>query len=150
MRELALQSHRHAIFDGRKLVMQRDLDAAVEDYIPPVRADPDMVRYMELLSVAGTTSRQLLTEEKWEKEHPPGDFSNLPKITTQLPLYNEFNVAERAIRAIAAFDYPTHLHQIQVLDDSDDETCALVDSVAEELLEKGIWIDAFSQIFFTI
>ena len=88
-----------------------------------------------------TRARQLLTEERWEQEHPPGDFSNLPKITTQLPLYNEFNVAERAIRAIAAFDYPTHLHQIQVLDDSDDETCALVDSVAEELLEKGIWID---------
>ena len=35
-----------------------------------------------------TRARQLLTEEKWEKEHPPGDFSNLPKITTQLPLYN--------------------------------------------------------------
>ena len=88
-----------------------------------------------------TRARQLLAEEAWKEAHPPGDHSNLPKITTQLPLYNEYNVAERAIRAIAAFDYPPHLHQIQVLDDSNDETVALVDSVAEELREKGIWID---------
>jgi len=88
-----------------------------------------------------TLVRQLLTEEAWEKQHPAGVSTNLPKITTQLPIYNEYNVAERAIRAIAAFDYPPHLHQIQVLDDSDDETCALVDSVAEELRKKGLWID---------
>lgn len=86
-------------------------------------------------------TRQLLAEEVWKKEHPLGVSTDLPKITTQLPIYNEYNVAERAIRAIAAFDYPPHLHQIQVLDDSDDETRALVDSVAEELREKGIWID---------
>ena len=88
-----------------------------------------------------TYARQRGVEEAWKRAHPPGVSDKLPKITTQLPLYNEYNVAERALRAIAAFDYPAHLHQIQVLDDSDDETRALVDSVAAELREKGVWID---------
>ena len=83
---------------------------------------------------AETRARQLLTEKDWIP-------SSLPKITTQLPIYNELNVAERALRAIAAFDYPPHLHQIQVLDDSTDETRDLIDRVAAELREKGIWID---------
>ncbi len=88
-----------------------------------------------------TRDRQRAAEAEWQLKHPSGDSSNLPRITTQLPLYNEYNVAERAIRAIASFDYPPDLHQIQILDDSDDETRALVDSVAQELGEKGLWID---------
>ena len=88
-----------------------------------------------------TRIRQQLAEDTWNQAHPPGDGSQLPNITTQLPLYNEFNVAERAIRAIAAFDYPPELHQIQILDDSTDETRELVDGISAELRRKGIWID---------
>lgn len=88
-----------------------------------------------------TRVRQERIEAEWNGAHPPGDSRNLPKVTTQLPLYNEFNVAERAIRAIAAFDYPHSLHQIQVLDDSTDETRDLVVRVAAELRAEGIWID---------
>jgi cellulose synthase/poly-beta-1,6-N-acetylglucosamine synthase-like glycosyltransferase len=88
-----------------------------------------------------TRTRQLLTQEAWEKAHPPDVSAGLPKVTTQIPIYNEFNVAERVIRAVAAFDYPTSLHQIQVLDDSTDETRALVDRVADALREEGVWID---------
>ena len=61
----------------------------------------------------------------------------LPCVTTQIPLYNELNVAERIIRAVAAFDYPPDKHEIQVLDDSTDETADLVDQVAAELREQG-------------
>ena len=67
----------------------------------------------------------------------------LPIVTTQIPLYNEFNVAERVIRAVAAMDYPRERHEIQVLDDSDDETCQLVDAVAEDLQQQGYWIQVF-------
>ncbi|NJR43064.1 MAG: glycosyltransferase [Akkermansiaceae bacterium] len=88
-----------------------------------------------------TKSRQRLLENAWGVAHPAGESANLPKITTQLPLYNELNVAERAIRSIAAFDYPHHLHQIQILDDSADETCELVDRIAAELRSAGVWID---------
>lgn len=88
-----------------------------------------------------TRSRQQAVETAWNLAHPPGEIANLPKITTQLPLYNELNVAERAIRAIAAFDYPNSLHQIQVLDDSTDETRELVDRIAAEIRATGVWID---------
>ncbi len=62
---------------------------------------------------------------------------SLPHVTTQIPLYNEANVAEGVIRAVAAIDYPAAKHEIQILDDSNDETCAIVDSVAKELQTAG-------------
>lgn len=81
------------------------------------------------------SARQRRLEAEWKQANLP-----LPKVTTQLPLYNELNVAERAIRAVAAFDYPRDLHQIQILDDSNDGTREIVDRVAAELFEKGIRI----------
>jgi len=59
-----------------------------------------------------------------------------PDVVTQLPLYNEANVAARVMRAAAAMEYPGR-HRIQVLDDSDDETVLVVDAVAEELQRDG-------------
>src|SRR5919202_7115740 len=46
----------------------------------------------------------------------------LPFITVQLPLFNELYVVERLLRAVTAIDYPRERLQIQVLDDSTDET----------------------------
>ena len=63
-----------------------------------------------------------------------------PVVTVQIPLRNERLVAERVIRAVAALDYP-HL-EIQVLDDSDDETVAIVDRVVAELRAGGTAIEA--------
>lgn len=65
------------------------------------------------------------------------DHTNLPPVTTQIAIYNEFNVAERAIRAACAMRYPEGLHEIQVLDDSTDETAGLVDGVVAELSAAG-------------
>jgi len=62
----------------------------------------------------------------------------LPKIATQIPLYNELNVAERIIRAVGAMEYPADRHEIQILDDSTDETRAAVDATAAELLARGL------------
>ena len=62
-----------------------------------------------------------------------------PEVLSQIPLYNESAVAERVIRAVAAIDYPKH--SIQVLDDSNDETMALVDSVVKELADEGVAIE---------
>lgn len=66
--------------------------------------------------------------------------SRCPAVLTQIPLYNESTVAERIIRAVAAIDYPKHA--IQVLDDSNDETCEIVDSVVAELQSQGVDITA--------
>lgn len=63
LREIVVQAWRHAGLAGRDVVHQEDLDFAVRDYIPPGKADPDTVRYMELLAVSFTTSRALLDEQ---------------------------------------------------------------------------------------
>jgi cellulose synthase/poly-beta-1,6-N-acetylglucosamine synthase-like glycosyltransferase len=63
--------------------------------------------------------------------------ADLPSVVTQIPLYNEYNVAERAIRAAVAMTYPAGRHTVQVLDDSTDETRRLVDQVVAELRAEG-------------
>lgn len=65
---------------------------------------------------------------------PPAE---LPRVTVQLPLFNERFVAERGIRAMAALDWPRERLQIQVLDDSTDNTAAIARRVVEELAESG-------------
>jgi cellulose synthase/poly-beta-1,6-N-acetylglucosamine synthase-like glycosyltransferase len=51
-----------------------------------------------------------------------GSFADLPAVTVQLPLYNEMYVVERLLDAVAGIRYPRDRYQIQVLDDSTDET----------------------------
>ena len=51
-----------------------------------------------------------------------GKFAELPAVTVQLPLFNEMYVAERLLDSVAAIRYPRDRYQIQVLDDSTDET----------------------------
>jgi cellulose synthase/poly-beta-1,6-N-acetylglucosamine synthase-like glycosyltransferase len=57
----------------------------------------------------------------------PPEPASWPTVTVQLPIYNERYVAERLIEACAALDYPRHLLQIQVLDDSTDDTATIID-----------------------
>ena len=61
-----------------------------------------------------------------------------PEVTVQLPLYNEPLVAERLIDACARLNYPTNKLEIQVLDDSTDETVKLVAARVEYWQSKGI------------
>lgn len=63
---------------------------------------------------------------------------DLPTVTVQLPLYNEATVVERLLDAVARFDYPTSKLEIQVLDDSTDETEALARRKVRELCDRGI------------
>ncbi|MBD3391049.1 MAG: glycosyltransferase [Chitinivibrionales bacterium] len=69
-----------------------------------------------------------------------GDESVYPKVVTQLPMYNEKTVAVRIIEAVAAMDYPRSKHEIQVLDDSTDETRQYVDDTVARLREQGVRI----------
>ena len=68
---------------------------------------------------------------------PKGSFSSLPRVTIQLPVYNEYYVVERLIRSVAQIDYPSELLEIQVLDDSTDETSNLAERVVKELQVDG-------------
>jgi len=68
------------------------------------------------------------------------DESAYPSVVTQLPMYNEQAVASRVIEACAAMDYPRSRHEIQVLDDSTDETRGYVDATVSKLKAQGIRI----------
>jgi cellulose synthase/poly-beta-1,6-N-acetylglucosamine synthase-like glycosyltransferase len=64
-----------------------------------------------------------------------------PRVTTQIPLYNEQTVARRVIEAAARMDYPPERHEIQILDDSSDGTREIVDRAAAELRERGYRVE---------
>jgi len=63
-----------------------------------------------------------------------------PLVVTQLPMYNERGVAARVIEATAEMEYPRSKHEIQVLDDSTDETREEVDRVVADLKASGVRI----------
>ena len=69
---------------------------------------------------------------------PRVDRSRLPSVTVQLPVYNELHVVERLIDAVAGLDYPRDRLQIQVLDDSTDETTRLAEARAAFHRERGV------------
>ena len=72
---------------------------------------------------------------------PVGQFDQLPRITVQLPIFNELYVVERLLQSVAALEYPRDLLQIQVLDDSTDETTAIASARVEELKARGFDIE---------
>jgi cellulose synthase/poly-beta-1,6-N-acetylglucosamine synthase-like glycosyltransferase len=66
------------------------------------------------------------------------DPATAPFVTVQLPMYNELYVADRIIETCAAFDYPTDKLQIQILDDSTDETRDVIAKKVAEVAATGI------------
>ncbi|MFQ6672666.1 MAG: cellulose synthase family protein, partial [Candidatus Tectimicrobiota bacterium] len=74
-------------------------------------------------------------EAFWSANHADG---HLPRVTVQLPIYNEQYVVDRLIKSVAALDYPHHLLEIQVLDDSTDETTPLVASLVAHYRARGL------------
>jgi cellulose synthase/poly-beta-1,6-N-acetylglucosamine synthase-like glycosyltransferase len=73
-----------------------------------------------------------LRKDKNEAKPDPINEADLPFVTVQLPLYNELYVVERLIDCISKFDYPKNKFEIQILDDSTDET---IDIVAKKVAE---------------
>jgi cellulose synthase/poly-beta-1,6-N-acetylglucosamine synthase-like glycosyltransferase len=69
---------------------------------------------------------------------PKPDLDEAPLVTIQLPLYNEYYVVERLINSICNIDYPTEKLEIQVLDDSTDETVDLVKEIVETKKAGGL------------
>lgn len=65
---------------------------------------------------------------------------SLPSVTVQLPIYNERYVVERLIDAVCALDYPRQRLDIQVLDDSDDDTARLAAACVARQAARGVRI----------
>jgi cellulose synthase/poly-beta-1,6-N-acetylglucosamine synthase-like glycosyltransferase len=74
-------------------------------------------------------------KDKQPKAGPP--LNPLPVVTIQLPLYNEMYVADRLIEAVCGIDYPLDLLEIQVLDDSTDETRSIANLAVRRFAEQG-------------
>ena len=62
----------------------------------------------------------------------------LPVVTIQLPLFNEMYVADRLIDAVCRIDYPRDLLEVQVLDDSTDETRRIAELAVNRLVAQGL------------
>jgi cellulose synthase/poly-beta-1,6-N-acetylglucosamine synthase-like glycosyltransferase len=77
---------------------------------------------------------------------PVFDPATTPKVTIQLPMYNELYVAERIIETISNFDYPSDKLQIQVLDDSTDETKDVIAKKVAEVAARGINIQHIHRV----
>jgi len=77
---------------------------------------------------------------------PAQHFEQLPKVTVQLPIFNEIYVVERLLRSVSQLDYPRELLHIQVLDDSTDETREVVASCAEELRQQGFNVQRIHRV----
>ena len=79
----------------------------------------------------------LYYRHKFKLPTPSGVLKTLPKVTIQLPIYNELYVVERLIDSVCHIDYPRELLQIQVLDDSTDETSSIARACVERNRQQG-------------
>ncbi len=86
------------------------------------------------LSVAYAKTRKKRAEERT----PEMDINKAPSVTIQLPMYNELYVAERIIESAAEFEYPRDKFEIQVLDDSTDETKDVIAKKVAQILAQGV------------
>ncbi len=75
-----------------------------------------------------------------KRKTKPFSEADAPFVTIQLPVYNERHVVERLIDAVAALDYPADKFEIQILDDSTDETSELIRQKVDVLTKQNITI----------
>jgi cellulose synthase/poly-beta-1,6-N-acetylglucosamine synthase-like glycosyltransferase len=79
----------------------------------------------------------LYYRHKFKLPTPKGVLATLPRVTIQLPIFNEMYVVERLVDAVCRIEYPRDLLEIQVLDDSTDETCAIARACVERNRAAG-------------
>jgi cellulose synthase/poly-beta-1,6-N-acetylglucosamine synthase-like glycosyltransferase len=97
------------------------------------------------LSLYGLNAYIMLALHCWNRRRrrqtetpkPPAVY---PMVTVQLPLYNERYVARRILAAIGALNYPADRLEIQLLDDSIDDTTDILLEVAQELRDRGLTV----------
>lgn len=96
------------------------------------------------LSLSGLHRLSLIARwlrHRHDVPQPQGRFDQLPRITVQVPLYNERFVAARVVDTMAALDYPRERLQIQILDDSTDDTSAIIAERIQHHLVNGVPIE---------
>jgi len=121
------------------------MDPGVLGSAPPIL--PPSVAWV-ILAVAGIClavlvvlgihrTRLVLLSRRAGPNEPSVWMGPLPTVTVQLPIYNEAEVVERLLRAVGELDYPQALLEIQVLDDSTDETRERAAREVRRLQDRG-------------
>jgi cellulose synthase/poly-beta-1,6-N-acetylglucosamine synthase-like glycosyltransferase len=93
-----------------------------------------------ILSVYGIHRYSLVylyVKNRSKAPKPKGEFAQLPRVTIQLPIYNERYVVERLLESVTRIKYPRDLLEIQVLDDSTDETRFVCSRLVSEYAQAG-------------
>ncbi len=98
------------------------------------------------LAIAYVRNKYRKKSGKIQENKPVYDPENTPKVTVQLPMFNELYVADRIIETVAAFDYPADKFQIQVLDDSTDETVDVIAKKVAEVAARGVNIQHIHRV----
>ncbi len=98
------------------------------------------------LAIAYVRNKRRKKSGKIEEKAPVYDPNDTPKVTVQLPMFNELYVADRIIETVAAFEYPADKLQIQVLDDSTDETKDLIAKKVAEVQARGVNIQHIHRV----
>ncbi len=88
----------------------------------------------------------LFLKNRKRESFPACHFEQLPKVTMQLPIFNEIYVVERLLRSVSEIDYPRDLLQIQVLDDSTDDTREITAECADELRHRGFDVQLIHRV----
>jgi len=100
---------------------------------------------LAILSIYGLhrydTIRTYFKHRRNVLKEPRERFDQLPRVTIQLPIYNERYVIERLIDEVTKVEYPKELLQIQVLDDSTDETHPYAEALCERYQALGFPIE---------
>ena len=108
-----------------------------------------MVPYFAVLAVLSmyglhryeTIRGYMKHRKRMNSAEPALRFAELPRVTIQLPIFNERFVVERLLEETAKMDYPRHLLQIQVLDDSTDDTHPFTEELVREYRDSGLPIE---------
>jgi cellulose synthase/poly-beta-1,6-N-acetylglucosamine synthase-like glycosyltransferase len=84
-----------------------------------------------------TMAYQYFKYRKNYSPDPPRRFAELPRVTVQLPIFNEQFVIDRLVEAVCSMEYPREKLEIQVLDDSTDETQQVASAIVERYAALG-------------
>ena len=105
-----------------------------------------MIFLYSILQLSLSISYAKNKKKKALAKTPDFDLSKAPKVTIQLPMFNEMYVAERIIEVVSEIEYPREKFQIQVLDDSTDETKDIIAKKVEEIKALGINIQHIHRV----
>lgn len=83
----------------------------------------------------------LYWKHRKEEPVPQKHFTELPTVTIQLPVFNEVHVVRRLVESVCKIDYPREKLQIQILDDSTDETREVCEQLTAEMQAQGFDAD---------